>query len=61
MMTHGGTGCPAGVAVSAPDYRSHAGLEAREQASGSFLEVGGAEIGRLVFQPGWRWSNDLKP
>ncbi len=25
------------------------------------LEVGGAEIGRLVFEPGWRWSNDVKP
>jgi hypothetical protein len=25
------------------------------------LKVGGAEIGRLVFQPGWRWSEHLKP
>lgn len=25
------------------------------------LKVGGAEIGRLTFQPGWRWSKDLKP
>jgi hypothetical protein len=25
------------------------------------LKIGGAEIGRLVFEPGWRWSNDLKP
>ncbi len=25
------------------------------------LKVGGAEIGRLVFEPGWRWSNDVKP
>jgi hypothetical protein len=25
------------------------------------LKIGGAEIGRLVFQPGWRWSKDLKP
>ena len=24
------------------------------------LKVGDAEIGRLTFQPGWRWSNDLK-
>ena len=24
------------------------------------LNVGGAQIGRLVFQPGWRWSKDLK-
>jgi hypothetical protein len=25
------------------------------------LNVGDAEIGRLVFQPGWRWSKDVKP
>ena len=25
------------------------------------LKVGGAEIGRLVLQPGWRWSKDVKP
>jgi hypothetical protein len=24
------------------------------------LKVGGAEVGRLVFQPGWRWSDDVK-
>jgi hypothetical protein len=25
------------------------------------LQVGGAEIGRLTFRPGWRWSVDVKP
>jgi hypothetical protein len=25
------------------------------------LRVGGAEIGRLIFEPGWRWSNDVQP
>ena len=25
------------------------------------VKVGDAEIGRLVFDPGWRWSNDVKP
>ena len=25
------------------------------------LNIGGAEVGRLVFNPGWRWSNDVKP
>jgi hypothetical protein len=25
------------------------------------LKIGDSEIGRLVFQPGWRWSNDVKP
>ena len=37
--------------------------EIREFPSGraEILNIGGSEIGRLVFQPGWRWSNDLKP
>jgi quercetin dioxygenase-like cupin family protein len=25
------------------------------------LQMGEAEIGRLVFEPGWRWSDDVKP
>jgi len=25
------------------------------------VKVGDAEIGRLVLQPGWRWSHDVKP
>jgi len=25
------------------------------------VKVAGGEVGRLVFQPGWRWSSDVKP
>jgi hypothetical protein len=25
------------------------------------VTVGGKQFGRAVFQPGWRWSNDVKP
>lgn len=25
------------------------------------LHIGGSDIGRLVLEPGWRWSNDVKP
>ena len=25
------------------------------------VHIGGSDIGRLVLQPGWRWSNDVKP
>jgi hypothetical protein len=25
------------------------------------LKIGGAEIGQLVLQPGWRWSEHVKP
>ena len=36
--------------------------ETREFPNGraEIVRVGGAEIGRLVFQPGWRWSKDVK-
>src|SRR3954465_12336635 len=37
--------------------------ETREFPHGKaeILRIGGGEVGRLVFQPGWRWSNDVKP
>ena len=37
--------------------------ERREFPNGyaEIVNIGGAEVGRLVFQPGWRWSNDVKP
>ncbi len=25
------------------------------------LKIGGQTVGRGTFEPGWRWSNDLKP
>jgi hypothetical protein len=25
------------------------------------VTIGQSQVGRLVFQPGWRWSNDVKP
>ena len=37
--------------------------ETREFPNGhaEILQIGGGEVGRLVFEPGWRWSNDVKP
>ena len=37
--------------------------ETREFPHGraEILNVGGGEVGRLVFLPGWRWSQDVKP
>ena len=37
--------------------------EVREFPHGrlEIVKVGGAEIGRLILEPGWRWSNDVKP
>jgi len=25
------------------------------------VNIGGGAVGRLVFEPGWRWSKDVKP
>jgi quercetin dioxygenase-like cupin family protein len=37
--------------------------ETREFPRGraEILTVAGAEVGRLVFEPGWRWSDHVKP
>jgi hypothetical protein len=37
--------------------------EVREFPNGrsEILDIGGGQVGRLVLQPGWRWSNDVKP
>ena len=37
--------------------------ETREFPNGraEILQIGDSEIGRLVLEPGWRWSNDVKP
>src|SRR5689334_552933 len=37
--------------------------EVREFPNGraELLNIGGGTVGRFVFQPGWRWSNDVKP
>jgi len=39
------------------------GAEIREFPNGraEIVTVGDVEIGRLILQPGWRWSNDVKP
>jgi hypothetical protein len=37
--------------------------EVREFPHGraEIVKLGDVEIGRLVLEPGWRWSNDVKP
>ena len=37
--------------------------ETREFPHGraEMLTLGGSTVGRLVLEPGWRWSNDVKP
>ena len=37
--------------------------ETREFPNGraEIVEIGGGQVGRFVLEPGWRWSNDVKP
>jgi hypothetical protein len=32
-----------------------------DNGQAEILHVGDSDIGRLVLQPGWRWSNDVQP
>ncbi len=32
-----------------------------ERGTLALVKIGGAEIGRLTLQPGWRWSDHVKP
>ena len=46
------------------EHRSFAAPdESRDFPNGraEIVKIGGGEVGRLVFEPGWRWSNDVRP
>jgi hypothetical protein len=46
------------------EHRSfQAADESREFPHGhaEILNIGGGQVGRLVFEAGWRWSKDVKP
>jgi hypothetical protein len=51
------------VAQQTEHRQFHRPDEVREFPRGKaeILKIADSEIGRLVFQPGWRWSNDVKP
>jgi len=36
-------------------------IRAFPHGKAEILKIGGGEVGRLVFEPGWRWSTDVKP
>jgi hypothetical protein len=61
------TGVDLGVAAQLLQDTEHKAFgkpdEVREFPNGraEILRIGGGEVGRLVFQPGWRWSTHVKP
>ncbi len=53
-----------GASMQSTEHRSfEVPDETREFPHGraDILNIGEVEVGRLVFEPGWRWSNDIKP
>ena len=42
-------------------FRSPDEVRSFPNGRAEILNVGGAEVGRLILNPGWRWSNDVKP
>src|SRR3954465_2746140 len=42
-------------------FEAHAATREFPHGRAEILEIGGGEVGRLVFEPGWRWSDDVKP
>lgn len=42
------------------DFAQPDEIRAFEKGRAEILRVGGTEIGRLVFQPGWRWSDHVR-
>jgi ketosteroid isomerase-like protein len=52
------------LASPAPEHKdfSHPDeIRAFPHGQVELLHIGGSDIGRLVLQPGWRWSSDVKP
>jgi hypothetical protein len=52
------------VIAQRTEHRSFADPdERRDFAHGSaeIVHIGSSEVGRLTFEPGWRWSEDVKP
>ncbi|MFL6109345.1 MAG: cupin domain-containing protein [Marmoricola sp.] len=57
MSTHTHTGAPAETkSFATPDE-----TRSFEHGLVEILSIGGSEIGRLTLQPGWRWSDHVKP
>jgi hypothetical protein len=48
-----------GVEIS--DFSSPDDVRRPERTTVEVVKIGGGEIGRYTFEPGWRWSECIKP
>ena len=47
--------------VEKNDFSSPDEVRTQPKTKVDVVNVAGSEIGRYTFQPGWRWSDDIKP
>jgi hypothetical protein len=47
--------------VEARDFSQPDEVRKPEKTTVELVRLGGGEIGRYTFQPGWRWSDCIKP
>jgi len=47
--------------IEVADYGTPDEVRTFEKGRAEILQIGGMEIGRLTFEPGWRWSEHVKP
>jgi hypothetical protein len=47
--------------VESNDFSSPDEVRRPENTTVEVVKIGGGEIGRYTFQPGWRWSEHIKP
>lgn len=54
---------PAGAAMDKTEHRSFDRPDENRgfpHGHAEILNVGGGQVGRLVLEPGWRWSRDVR-
>ena len=47
--------------AEAKDFASPDEVRSFEKGKAEILNIGGGSVGRLVLEPGWRWSEHVKP
>src|SRR3954467_6570345 len=47
--------------VEGRDFSNPDETRTPEKTRIDILNIAGGEVGRYTFQPGWRWSDDIKP
>lgn len=49
------------TAIEMNDFSAPDDVRRPENTTVEVVKLGGGEIGRYTFQPGWRWSEHIKP